>query len=190
LRSALALLENVGFQQLSMEAVADAAKVSKATVYRWWPSKAALVADAFASSAVEQLHFPDTGSVLTDISRQMTRVIEVFLGPRGRMVSTLIGGGQSDPELTRAFRERFLLPRREEAYRILQRAVERGELQPGVDFDLLLDALYGPIYMRFLIGHDQLTRGFARKLCNMVLKPVLISHSGQNVDRGLKADRG
>jgi AcrR family transcriptional regulator len=175
LRSALVLLEDVGFQQLSVEAVADAAKVSKATVYRWWPNKAALVADAFATSSVEQLHFPDTGSVLTDIRRQMKRVIELFLGPHGRMVSALIGGGQSDPELTRAFRERFMHPRREEAYRTLQRAIERGELAAEVDFDLLLDALYGPIYMRFLIGHGPLSRDFARELCDLVLKPALLN---------------
>jgi AcrR family transcriptional regulator len=175
LRSALVLLEDVGFQQLSVEAVADAAKVSKATVYRWWPNKAALVADAFATSSVEQLHFPDTGSVLTDINRQMKRVIELFLGPQGRMVSALIGGGQSDPELTQAFRERFMRPRREEAYEILQRAVARGELSADIDFDLLLDALYGPIYMRFLIGHRPLTQSFAKGLCELVLTPLLLS---------------
>ena len=179
LRSTLALLETVGFQELSVEAVANDANVSKATVYRWWPNKAALVADAFASSSVEELHFPDTGSVYSDISYQMTRVVQVFRSRRGRLVSALIGGGQSDPELLRAFRERFMRPRREEAYRTLQRAVERGELSSEIDFDLLLDALYGPIYMRFLIGHASLSREFVLDLCDLVLKPVLLTRNGK-----------
>jgi AcrR family transcriptional regulator len=162
-----------------MEAVATKANVSKATLYRWWPNKAALVADSFASSAVEELHFPDTGSVQSDISHQMTRVVQIFHSRRGRMVSALIGGGQSDPELIQAFRQRFMVPRREEAYRILQRAVERGELPPGIDFDLLLDALYGPIYMRFLIGHAPLSRKFVLELCELVLRPVLVRQNGK-----------
>ncbi len=175
LRSVIELLEEVGFQDLSIEAVAERAKVSKATVYRWWPNKAALIADAFHSTAVEQLHFSDTGSVLKDMSSQMSRLIKVFRSQRGKLVSALIAGGQSDPDLIKAFRERFLLPRRHEAYQTLRRAVDRGELPGKLDFDLLLDALYGPIYMRFLIGHDSLTSDFAEELCDLVLKPLLTS---------------
>ncbi len=169
------LLETVGFQELTMEAVAERAKVSKATVYRWWPNKAALVADAFHSAAVEELHFPDTGSVLCDMSTQMVRLVSIFRSRRGKLVSTLIAGGQSDPELIKAFRQRFLMPRREEAYRTLRRAVDRGELSPDTDFDLMLDSLYGPIYMRFLIGHRPLNRDFVLEVCNLVLKPAILS---------------
>jgi len=171
-RSVLELLEEVGFQVLSIEAVAERAKVSKATVYRWWPNKAALIADAFHASAVEELRFPNTGSVLKDISEQMIRLVKVFRSSRGRLVSALIAGGQSDRELIEAFQQRFLLPRRREAYQTLERAVERGELSSEVDFDLLLDTLYGPIYMRFLIRHDSLNREFALNLCDLVLKPL------------------
>ncbi len=174
LRSVLNLLEEVGFGEFSIEAVAERAKVSKATVYRWWPSKAALIADAFHSSAVEELYFPDTGSVLKDMSEQMVRLVKVFRSSRGKLVSALIAAGQSDMELLEAFRQRFLFPRRREAYQTLQRAVDRGELSKDVDFDLLLDALYGPIYMRFLIRHDSLTREFALDLCDLVLKPLSV----------------
>src|SRR5438045_9667028 len=63
LRSTLKLLQEMGFPDLSIEAIAADADVGKAPVYRWWPNKAALVADAFSSSAVDELRFPDTGSV-------------------------------------------------------------------------------------------------------------------------------
>jgi AcrR family transcriptional regulator len=170
LRSALKLLGENGFSDLTIEAVAAHANVGKATVYRWWPNKAALIADAFASSTTRRLHFPDTGSLRSDMSQQMRQVVKVFRSRRGRIVSAILAGGQSDRELIAAFRERFLWPRRREAYATLRRGIQRGELPKNVDMDLLLDSLYGPIYMRFLIRHIKLTADFVDHLCEMVLR--------------------
>ncbi|HWY21353.1 MAG TPA: TetR/AcrR family transcriptional regulator [Candidatus Acidoferrum sp.] len=178
LRSALKLLGENGFPDLTIEDVAAHASVGKATVYRWWPNKAALIADAFASSTTRRLHFPDTGSLRTDMSQQMRQLIKVFRSRRGRIVSAILGGGQSDRDLIVAFRDRFLWPRRREAYATLQRGIERGELRRNVDMDLLLDSLYGPIYMRFLIRHDKLTPEFVDHLCQLVLTGA---HPSQNV---------
>jgi AcrR family transcriptional regulator len=169
LRSALKLLGKNGFAHLTIEDVAAQASVGKATVYRWWPDKAALIADAFASSTTQKLHFPDTGSVRTDMSQQMRQLVKVFRSRRGRIVSALLGGGQSDRSLIAAFRERFLWPRRKEAYATLRRGIRRGELRRDVDMDLILDSLYGPIYMRFLIRHDHLTPDFVDHLCALIL---------------------
>ena len=169
LRSTLKLLGQNGFSELTIESVAAHAGVGKATVYRWWPNKAALIADAFASSTTRKLHFPDTGSVRTDMSQQMRQLIKIFSSRRGKIVSAILSGGQSDRDLIAAFRERFLWPRRREAYATLQRGILRGELRKDVDMDLLLDSLYGPIYMRFLIRHDKLTPDFVDSLCELVL---------------------
>src|SRR5580698_10287435 len=169
LQSTLQLLEEKGFPSLTIEDVAAQANVGKATVYRWWPNKAALIADAFASSTTRKLHFPDTGSVCSDMSRQMRQLIKVCRSRRGRIVSAILSGGQTDPELIAAFRERFLKPRRQEAYATLRRGIDRGELRADQDLDLLLDSLYGPIYMRFLIQHDRLTPEFIDHLCALVL---------------------
>jgi AcrR family transcriptional regulator len=169
LRSTLKLLGKSGFSELTIEAVAAHAGVGKATVYRWWSNKAALIADAFASSTTRKLHFPDTGSVRTDMSQQMRQLIKIFCGRRGRIVSAILGGGQSDRDLITAFRERFLWPRRQEAYATLRRGILRGELRKDVDMDLILDSLYGPIYMRFLIRHGKLTPDFVDNLCELVL---------------------
>lgn len=169
LRSTLKLLGEYGFSDLSIEAVAGHAGVGKATVYRWWPNKAALIADAFASSTGRKLNFPDTGSVHTDMSQQMRQLIKIFRSPRGRIVSAILAAGQSDTDVIAAFRERFLKPRRQQAYATLQRGIKRGELRKDVDMDLLLDSLYGPIYMRFLIRHRKLTPDFVDRLCDLVL---------------------
>jgi AcrR family transcriptional regulator len=169
LRSTLQLLGKNGFSDLTIEDVSAHAGVGKTTVYRWWPNKAALIADAFASSTTQKLHFPDTGSLRTDMSQQMRQLVKVFRSRRGRIVSAILAAGQSDREVIAAFRERFLKPRRREAYATLRRGIVRGELRKEMDLDLLLDSLYGPIYMRFLIRHDSLTPGFVNHLCELVL---------------------
>jgi AcrR family transcriptional regulator len=169
LRSTLKLLAKNGFPNLTIEAIAAHASVGKATVYRWWPNKAALITDAFATSTTRKLHFPDTGSVRTDMSQQMRQVIKIFRSRRGRILSAILAAGQSDREVIAAFRDRFMRPRRQEAYATVRRGIARGELRKGVDLDLLLDSLYGPIYMRFLIRHDELTPDFVDNLCELVL---------------------
>jgi AcrR family transcriptional regulator len=169
LRSTLKLLAKNGFPDLTIEAIAAHASVGKATVYRWWPNKAALITDAFATSTTRKLHFPDTGSVRTDMSQQMRQVIKIFRSRRGRILSAILAAGQSDREVIAAFRDRFMRPRRQEAYATVRRGIARGELRKGVDLDLLLDSLYGPIYMRFLIRHDELTPDFVDNLCELVL---------------------
>ena len=169
LRSTLKILGKNGFSGFKIEEVAAGASVGKATVYRWWPNKGALIADAFASSTTRRLRFPDTGSVYTDMSQQMRQLIKVFRSRRGRIVSAILAAGQTDKDLIEAFRERFLWPRRREAYATLRRGIQRGELRKDLDPDLLLDSLYGPIYMRFLIQHDRLTPEFVDRLCTLVL---------------------
>jgi AcrR family transcriptional regulator len=169
LRSTLRLLQETGFPDLSIEAIATDADVGKATVYRWWPNKAALVADAFSSSADEELRFPNTGSVRDDVSIQMKHLIRVLRGRRGRIVAALIGGGQSDPELIQAFRDRFMMPRRQEAYETLRRGISRGELPADLDLDLTLDTLYGAVYMRFLIRQSGLTEDYVDEVVGLVM---------------------
>src|SRR5579863_8466541 len=169
LDSTLNLLGKNGFSDLTIEAVAAHANVGKATVYRWWPNKAALITDAFASSTGRKLNFPDTGSVFTDMNQQMRQVVKIFRSPRGRILSAILAAGQSDRDVIAAFRERFMKPRRQEAYATIRRGIQRGELRANVDLDVLLDSLYGPIYMRFLIRHNKLTPNFVDSLCKLVL---------------------
>ncbi len=80
------------------------------------------------------------------------------------------------------FRVRFLRPRRQEAYRTLRRGIERGELPEELDLDLVLDTLYGAMYMRFLIRHDELSEDYVNNVCRMVLEGA--AH-GQHAKRGV-----
>ena len=153
---------------MTVEAIAERAGVSKATVYRWWPNRAAVVMDGFLSIVSSEVPFPHTGHAREDIRIHMRRLAEAFSGKIGRTVAALIAEGQSDPELAEALRSRWLSVRRAEARKILELGIERGELREDLDPEVAVDVLYGPIYYRMLVGHAPLDDDFADALANHV----------------------
>lgn len=173
LQAANELLTRDGFVALTMEAIASKAKVSKATLYRWWSTKAAVVMDGFLAANEPRILFPDTGSVREDIRHQMHRLVELFASQTGRTIAALIAEGQTDPELAEAFRSRWLSIRRIEAKQVLERGIARGELRSDLDdLDVVLDALYGPIYCRLLVGHAPLDADFVNRLADFVINGI------------------
>jgi len=168
IQSTLTLLKRVGFNDLTIEAVAARAGVGKATVYRWWPNKAELVVDAFVSAVEEELRFPSAGPVLESIHAQMKRWAHIFRSPLGQIISTVIGAGQSDPEILEAFQAHWVEPRRIEARRLLRQAMQSGEIRCDIDPDAALDLLYGPLYLRLLIRHAPLDEDFVDAVFKVV----------------------
>jgi AcrR family transcriptional regulator len=164
LRAANELLEGEGFAAVTVEAIAERAGVSKATIYRWWPNRAAVVMDGFLSTVSSEVPFPHTGHAQEDIRIHMRRLAEAFSDKIGRTVAALIAEGQSDPELAEALRSRWLSVRRAEAREILELGIERGELREDLDLEVAVDVLYGPIYYRMLVGHAPLDEDFADAL--------------------------
>ena len=173
LQSTLDLLKQVGFSDLSIEAIAARAGVGKATVYRWWPNKAALVIDAFVSAVGEELRFPYSGSVPNTLREQMRRWTAVFRSPLGRIVATVIGAGQSEPEILRAFRDHWVEPRRREAREILRKGMEEGEIRNDLDPDTILDILYGPLYFRLLVQNAELNSEFVESVFSVITPGLL-----------------
>jgi AcrR family transcriptional regulator len=167
--AARGLLEEMGFADLTIEGIAERAGVGKTTIYRRWPNKASLVLDAFIEAATHGIPFPDTGSLREDLRLQMRRLVKLMNGTEGHTIAKLIGGAQDDAELAEAFRTRWLTARRNEARAIIQRGKARGEIRADIDPEVLLDALYGPLYFRLLIGHAPLTPSYADKLVNLVM---------------------
>ena len=149
---------------MTVEAIAERAGVSKATVYRWWPNKAAVVMDGFLSTVSSEVPFPHTGRAREDIRLHMRRLTEAFSGKIGLTVAALVAEGQADPELAEALRSRWLSVRRAEAREILELGIERGELRGDLDPEVAVDVLYGPIYYRLLVDHAPLDEDFADAL--------------------------
>lgn len=176
IRSTLALLERVGFNELSIESVAARAGVGKATVYRRRPNKAELVIDAFVSAVGEELRFPAAGPVLESIHEQMKRWALIFRSPLGQIVATVIGAGQSEPEILEAFRAHWVEPRRIEARRLLRQAMKQGEIRADLDPDTVLDLLYGPLYLRLLLKHAPLDENVVNTVF-AVVSPALSAGS-------------
>ena len=163
---------------MSVEAIAERAGVSKATIYRWWPNRAAVVMDGFLSIVSSEVPFPHTGHAREDIRIHMRRLAEAFSGKIGRTVAALIAEGQSDPELAEALRSRWLSVRRAEAREILELGIERGELREDLDLEVAVDVLYGPIYYRMLVGHAPVDNGFTDALADHIFAGLAAGDPG------------
>ena len=170
LKAAYEMLNEVGFMDLTMEGVAARAGVGKPTVYRRWKSKTALAMDAFLESVTPEIAFPDTGAVKEDFREQMQKLVQVMNSRRGEVLANVIGCGQSNSELIAEFRDNWLIPRREDAKRIFQRGVERGELRKDIDVEVAIDALYSPLFYRLLLKHQPLTNEFVDELIDVVIR--------------------
>ena len=153
LDATLDVLAEVGYDKLTMDAVASAAKASKATLYRRWETKASLVLDAFISQKGPLVELPDTGSLRGDL-------IEIHCGHGGiaherqlAVFSAVLTALGRDPEFAERYRSEFLAPRIERNTEVYVRALRRGELRDDVDVELVSTALPGIVLHRqFVLG--------------------------------------
>jgi AcrR family transcriptional regulator len=181
LEAARDLLLEHGLGSVSMDAVAERAGASKATIYRWWPSKELLALDALFSQW-DPGPANDTGSLAGDLLALIRPwVRQLAKKPYGRIIAALISHAQSDPAFAEEYLARFVQPRREPAKIIFARAMERGEIPRDTDIEATLDILYGPFYLRILHGHAPLNDRFARTVFDYIVTTV--THPGQRTQR-------
>jgi len=194
LAAALDGLAELGYDRLSMEEIAARAHAGKATLYRRWPSKAALIVDAVVAwrEGVAPLVLPDTGSLVGDLEA-LAETFPDFDAPAQQQLAVIIGlvGAASHDEALRTalFTHGFDRPRRA-LLEILQRAADRGEVPDTRDVDLLTDIVLGFSMMRMLRGAT-MDRALARRMIFDVLYPLATAprsdsaaaHSAGDVDR-------
>ena len=173
LQTTYEMLNEVGFNELTIEGIAARAEVGKPTIYLRWSNKASLVMDAFLAATTAELAFPDTGSVIEDVRLQMQQLVKLMNSPKGQIIATIIGGGQTDPELIEAFRCNWLLARRTEAKKAIERGIDRGELPVGLNLELAIDLLYSPLFYRLLLRHQALSDNFVDELIGMAMKGLM-----------------
>ena len=182
LTAAIDLLLEQGLHAMSMDDVAQRAGVSKATIYRWWPSKELLALDALATAWATPT--PDaqrnTGSLRGDLLAGLrTWLRQLKQRPYGRVIAGLVAQAQTDPEFAKLYREHFVQPRRANTRELLRRAIDRGEIPPDTNIDVTLDLLYGPIYHRLLHGHAPLTDRFAQQVIDTVITGITRTAANQ-----------
>jgi AcrR family transcriptional regulator len=156
------LFAREGLARMSVDAIAQVAGVSKATIYRWWPNKSAIVMEALLTSTEAEVHVPISPFPEEDLIAKIRRTVALFRGPRGRVVASLIGQAQSDPEIAEAYRQQLLGPRRAAMRAAIERGIAAGLYRPDIDQDLAIDILYGPLYQRLLLRHAPLDEAFER----------------------------
>ena len=157
------LLEN-GFGAVTIEKIAEKAGVSKATIYKWWSNKAAVVMDAFFDAAVVILPVPDTGSTMNDIIIQVSNLANFLTSREGKVINEIIAEGQFDPKLAETYRAVYFKPRRLDSRHILERGISRGELKEDLDIELVMDLVFGPLFYRLLITGDIVDENFIRNM--------------------------
>jgi AcrR family transcriptional regulator len=174
LAAAAELLLERGLSAVSMDAVAERAGVSKATIYRWWPTKETLALDAlYTEWAAAAPGLRDTGSLRGDllgVLRPWARL--VGSRPYARVIAALVTEARTDPVFDAEYQHRVVEPRRDQARRIFQRAVDRGEISADTDIEVALDLIYGPLYHRLLHGHAPLNDQFVGDVVDMAISGI------------------
>lgn len=179
LDATLALVGERGVGRLTTDAVAARAGVSKASLYKRWASKQALLRGA-AAALVERLEVPDTGTFAGDVRALIAGAVALYAREDDvRAIPALVSEMAFDPELATVIREGLVARRREAVTVLLDRARERGELRESVDDELALDLLAGVVYYRFLITGGALDDALVERLADALLHGMADRESGR-----------
>jgi len=174
LDSAAQLLQDRCFDDISVDAIAEMSGAGKATVYRWWPNKAAVLIEAFRERIAQEMPFPDTGDFRQDVRQQLQNFTEIiYWGKRGKVFRSFIAGAQADPEIAKAFREVWIRPRRAEARQLFERYIAMGVARSDLDPDLAVELIFSPLYYRLLTGWGEITGKYLDHLVDNIFPAFL-----------------
>ena len=180
LEAAADLLLAHGMTEVSMDAVAERAGVSKSTIYRWWPTKEMLALDAVHCSRLELEPVAlDTGSLSDDLLGLLLPMVRCLRSqPYGRLIAAFVAQAHSDPNFADHFRAGSVEPQIQAAGLAFRRATARGEILASAKVEMALDLVYGPIYYRLLYGHAPLSDNFVIDLVDDVVASLQRQRSG------------
>jgi AcrR family transcriptional regulator len=165
-----ALLLERGYADLTIEGIAARAGVGKQTIYRWWPSRAALVLEAYLAGEEAVEPPPEGGSVRDEVRALLGWLIAVLAEPTGGpVVAGLVSDLQHDRDLAEGFRREVVPARRAAMLAALERARARGELRADADLELAVDALHGAVFYRLLLSGEPLDEAFVDRLADQTL---------------------
>ncbi|MGH9092768.1 MAG: TetR/AcrR family transcriptional regulator [Acidimicrobiales bacterium] len=174
LDAALDLVMEVGYDRLSMDALAERARASKATIYRHWSGKAEVVAAALRCRSTAMAEEPpDTGSLRGDLLALLTRSCETLSSSEGALMAAVLWAMRSDPELAALVRGQMVEGKRDVVEAAVARAVDRGECPPGTDPAVAGEVMPAMVLSRMLVTGEPLDDAFCAHLVDDVLLPLL-----------------
>ncbi|RSO12187.1 TetR family transcriptional regulator [Streptomyces sp. WAC 06783] len=169
--AALALVGEVGYSKLTIEGIAARAGVGKQTIYRWWPSKAAVLLDAFTQDVEGyEAGMPDTGDLAADLKFVLRASVDEFADEKWQApYRALAVAGANDAELSARFVERLLEPGIQVYVKRMRAAQERGEIGADVDVRVATEMVLGPFAQRWLMRTGELTYAYVDTLVDLAL---------------------
>lgn len=170
LTATVELLQEKGYSELTVEAVAASAGVAAGTVYRRWPTKSALAAAAYLDVLGPEQPV-DTGSLRGDLFQIAEDALRFFTGIHGRVLRALLTAAGGDEQLMRAIRQ-STRTRRRTLRAVMHRAVDRGEIPSDVDVDLAIDLFVGPLWTRLLVTGQRISRPLLAGLIELTVKAL------------------
>ena len=165
-----ALLQEKSVRDLTIEEVAKRAGVSKPTIYKWWPTKAALVMALLHERIAAKPETLETRTAEQALRWRVRRLIAAFNGLFGKVMADMIGEGQNEPSILKELFAQHIGQRRAGALSEVERGKAVGELAADVDPELLVDAIFAPIYFRLLVRNAPLTEAYGEALVSQVLR--------------------
>lgn len=170
LSAARALLEEAGPFAVTMEAIAARAGVGKPTVYRWFSNREAVLMSALMVPEGPRETSHEQTSALAALRDKLRQIAARFGNNTGRHVASLIAASDAQSELSKAFRNHFVLTRRAEGRALLTQAIESREVRADMNVEVMLELLYGPLFFRLLLGHGALDEAFVDEVLAHALR--------------------
>lgn len=167
------ILNESGLQSATIDAIAERSGVSKATIYKHWPSRIAVAAEAFSLALADAIPTADTGNIVDDLTQQVRNVSGFYTSPSGRVFVELIAASVNDAAGSEYLHRYFLDGRKKKVADIWQRAVDRGEVDPAADVEMVTDVLFGPMVLRLVTGNAEFDAEQAEKFAKLVLYGLL-----------------
>ena len=165
-----ALLVEQGYRALTIEGVAARAGVGKQTIYRWWPSRAALVLEAYLAGSDDIPPPPESGSTAEEVRALLGWLVAVLERPiGGRVLAGLVSDLMHDPDLGGRFHRDVVPVRRRAMLAALERGRGRGEVREDAELELAVDALHGAVFYRLLLSGEPLDARFVEQTAGQVL---------------------
>ncbi|MDD1533462.1 MULTISPECIES: TetR/AcrR family transcriptional regulator [unclassified Bradyrhizobium] len=173
LESAYALMASTGLAATTIDAVARHSGVSKMTIYKWWPSREALLIDAFLRHAAQMLPLPpvSSGSPAARARRHAAAYAEALQGEFGKVQLAVISECISKTGSAELFYARYLQFRRDALVEMIAAGQHDGSILAEGPAEDLYDAIYGSLFYRYVFGIAPITPGYARNLVDLILRP-------------------
>ena len=176
LDAVIAALEDYEYSKLTVEEIAARAGVGKSTIYRWWKHKSDLVFEAFKQETASVFELDYAQSLEFNLKQQLLKLSHALNRPIGRALMVVLSEHR---EAAGAFFSQYLLPRREATRKLIQLAIEQGEIRADYPFEMMLDTLYAPIHYQMIFFNRQPDEAYIQALLNLVLQPARINVTPQ-----------